>query len=74
MAVESVARFFNDCVNSAKPFDEETLLVCAAYCKDADINRANAFAYFDEDKNGVIERAELFSGFKLVDRLTQNLK
>ena len=64
LAVESVARFMNDCANSGKHFGEDTLVECAAYCKEAGINKSNAFAYFDEDKNGVVERGELFSGFK----------
>lgn len=56
--------YFNSCVASAKPFTEESLLICAAYCKDAGVNRDNAFDYFDEDGNGVIDRGELFRGFK----------
>ena len=54
------------CQQSAKPFDEESLLICAAYCKDAGINRDNAFDYFDEDHNGVIDRGEIFRGFKKI--------
>lgn len=64
LKVDSIVHFFNSCVASAKPFTEETLHICAAYCKDAGVNRDNAFDYFDEDGNGVIDRGELFRGFR----------
>ena len=64
LPIEDIAKNLEDAVANSEELREQAVKEVAELFKERGISLTKAFSYFDDDKSGVIERADLVEGFK----------